>query len=86
MQIGVIIPLKGGIWMDLGDFYYFAVIILVGLIGIMIGVAHLRRKYDNLKKDYDSLRTSHDNLKSDVKLLNQENFYLKQMLNIDTDR
>lgn len=70
---------------ELGEFYYFGIIILVGLVGAMIGAAQLRNKYDCLKKRYDDLKTSHDNLIADVKFLNQENSYLKQMLN-NTDR
>lgn len=71
--------------MDLGEFYYFGIIILVGLVGVLISAAHLRNKYNRLKKQYDDLKTSHDNLITDVKLLNQENSYLKQTLN-NTDR
>lgn len=70
----------------MGEFYYFGVIVLVGLVGAIIGAAQLRHKYDNLKKKYDDLKTNHDNLITDVKLLNQENSYLKEMLNLNTDR
>lgn len=71
--------------MGLGEFYYISVVYLVGLFGVLIGVANLKKKYDQLKTEYNKLKTKHDNLNSDIKLLNQENFYLKQMLNMNTD-
>lgn len=71
---------------ELGEFYRLVIPIVVGMVILSVCAIQIRLDYNHLKKKYDDLKTSHDNLISDVKLLNQENFYLKQMLNINTDR
>ncbi len=71
---------------ELGEFYRLVIPIVVGMVILSVCAIQIRLDYNRLKKKYDDLKTSHDNLISDVKLLNQENFYLKQMLNINTDR
>ncbi len=71
--------------MDYGDFSFFACVVLISFIPILIGAAQLRKKYDSVKHKYDKMKETHEQLKSDVKLLQQENFYLKQLLNKNTD-
>ena len=71
---------------ELGEFYRLVIPIVVGMVILSVCAIQIRLDYNRLKKKYDDLKTSHDNLISDVKLLNQENFYLKQVLNINTDR
>lgn len=59
------------------------VLVYIGLlcIGFLLYVyesSKAIRKYHSLKEDYERL-------KNEVKLLQQENFYLKQLSKIDTD-
>lgn len=70
---------------ELGEFYRLVIPIVICMVILSICAIQVRLDYNRLKKKYDDLKTSHDNLITDVKLLNQENFYLKQILNIDTD-
>lgn len=71
--------------MDYGDFSFFAYVVLILFIPILIGAAQLQKKYDSVKQKYDNMKETHEQLKNDVKLLQQENFYLKQLLNNNTD-
>lgn len=50
----------------------------VAFLLVMLGTFKTIRQYNVLKKNYEQL-------KNEVKLLQQENFYLKQLLNRDTD-
>lgn len=71
---------------ELGEFYRLVIPIVFGMVVLSVCAIQIRLEYNRLKKKYDDLKASHDNLIADVKLLNQENFYLKQMLNTNTDR
>jgi hypothetical protein len=57
-------------------------------IGIYIGIICVALllivlDYYRLKKRYDDLRTNHERLKNELKFLQQENYCLKRMNNID---
>ena len=71
--------------MDSGDFTFFASVVLLLFIPILIGVGQLRKKYDTVKHEYDNIKENYERLKNDVKLLQQENFYLKKLIDQNTD-
>lgn len=57
-------------------------------IGIYIGIICVALllivlDYYKLKKKYDNLMTNHERLKNELKFLQQENYCLKRMNNID---
>lgn len=57
-------------------------------IGIYIGIICVALllivlDYYKLKKKYDDLRINHERLKDELKFLQQENYCLKRMNNID---
>lgn len=58
----------------------------LGISVLCLALAALFTAYDNckIKRKYDSLKSDHERLKNEIKLLQQENFYLKQISRVDT--
>ena len=56
-----------------------------GVLIILLAISSLCIALDNLKikRKYDALKDNHERLKNEVKLLQQENFYLKQYSRLD---
>lgn len=59
------------------------VLLYVGLSYVMFLLV-LLGDYKKIKK-YNSMKDDYERLKNDVKLLRQENFYLKKLLDQNTD-
>jgi len=59
----------------------------LGLLVLCLAVSSLLVCLDNIKikRNYDNLKTDHERLKNDIKLLQQENYYLKQYSRFDYD-
>lgn len=57
----------------------------LGFLILCLAVSSLLVCLDNIKikRNYDSLKTDHERLKNEVKLLQQENYYLKQYSRLD---
>ncbi len=56
------------------------------LLGIgLIGICVILYAYDNyrIRKKYSDLKEEHERLKTEVRLLQQENYYLKMMTGTD---
>lgn len=53
-------------------------ILIVCLILLLIAY-----EYSKLKKKYDDLKENHERLKNDLKLIQQENYYLKMLRDAD---
>ena len=56
-----------------------------GVLILLLAISSLCIALDNLeiKRKYDALKDNHERLKNEVKLLQQENFYLKQYSRLD---
>lgn len=56
----------------------------IAVLGLIFMMFWLAWDWGKTQKKYKSLLENHERLKNDIKLLQQENYYLKQISKVDT--
>ncbi len=57
--------------------------VAIGILFLGLSAISIAYEYRKLKIKYDALEKTHEQLKTEVRLLQQENYYLKMMTGTD---
>lgn len=57
--------------------------IMFYVLFLAVSILIVSYEYYKMKRKYDALKENHERLKNEMKLLQQENFYLKQFSRLD---